>query len=174
MVSENCLRLRACSLRLTMPCASSWRRIASNCCTVAALLVCAVVCSCMRTSRSTRSMRSARSAAGTGPAPPRARSNDSTCNTITAASAASKTKNSIEVMDSIRLVTHPVGSLEEGIHQAHAQFGVDADIFHRPRHAAQPLVAFLGADGEWHVAHAQARMAVRLLVQVRAAHPATE
>jgi hypothetical protein len=89
------------------------------------------------------------------------RSSASTCNTSTAASNSNSTKNYLAhgINPACCASSRPS---EEGLHQAHAQGSSMPTSSIAQAIAAQPLVAFLGADGERHVAHAQARMAMRL------------
>src|SRR5471030_2220481 len=73
-----------------------------------------------------------------------------------------------------RAVSHPVGGIEEGREEALAQGRVEANVFHCPRHAAQPLIPFRRCNREVYMASTQTRMPKAADVMVRAAHPAAQ
>ena len=68
-------------------------------------------------------------------------------------------------------VSHVIGEVGEGAKQLLPQSGIDRPFVERQAHAHQPLVAFRAADGERKVARPQARMAMALHEQGRAAEP---
>lgn len=71
-------------------------------------------------------------------------------------------------------VDHPVGRVVERMHQALAQRQVQADVLHRPGHAAQPLVTLRAADRKRQVPRAQPRMAEAAHVMIGAAQPSAQ
>src|SRR5476649_2769774 len=73
-----------------------------------------------------------------------------------------------------RAVAHPVGGIEEGRKEAFTQGRVKTDVFHGPRHAAQPLIPFRRCNREIQMTSTQTRMPKAADVMVRAAHPAAQ
>src|SRR5258708_37984766 len=71
-------------------------------------------------------------------------------------------------------IAHPVRGLEERCQQSLPQRLGKPNVFHRPPHAAKPLIPLAGRDRKRHMPGAQPGMAEPADVMIGAAHPSAQ